>query len=258
MIKRAMITGLTSTGVNVADLRVLPAAVSRHLLKMEGYDAGVHVGDAPDRSGGACGSSSTSRPGSRSRPALQKEIEKHFTRGELRRVGFNEVGAITYPARVRESYATDLLDVPRRRGDPRTRTSGIVVDYGYSAASFVLPLVLGPLGVEAVAAHAFITERDEGGGGPAASSSGRRSGSWPRSAPTSASSSTAAAERLYLSTSRRRRSRSTGAAALPAADRLGRPGAGSSRSRSPSRAGSTSSSRAAGSRSSARRPRSPS
>src|SRR5205814_9809039 len=33
MIKRAMISGLNSTGVDVADLRVLPAAVSRHLLR---------------------------------------------------------------------------------------------------------------------------------------------------------------------------------------------------------------------------------
>src|SRR5581483_6597061 len=44
VIKRAMISGLNSTGVHVADLRVLPAAVSRHLLKTHGYDAGFHVG----------------------------------------------------------------------------------------------------------------------------------------------------------------------------------------------------------------------
>jgi mannose-1-phosphate guanylyltransferase/phosphomannomutase len=37
-----------------------------------------------------------------------------------------------------------------------------VVDYGYSAASYVLPLLLGPLGVEAVTAHAF--ESDTVGG----------------------------------------------------------------------------------------------
>jgi mannose-1-phosphate guanylyltransferase/phosphomannomutase len=36
-----------------------------------------------------------------------------------------------------------------------------VVDYGYSAASLVLPLVLGPLAVESVSAHAFAPlERD--------------------------------------------------------------------------------------------------
>src|SRR5581483_7185977 len=44
LIKRAMISGLNSTGVHVADLRVLPATVSRHLLKTHGYDAGFHVG----------------------------------------------------------------------------------------------------------------------------------------------------------------------------------------------------------------------
>jgi mannose-1-phosphate guanylyltransferase/phosphomannomutase len=33
-----------------------------------------------------------------------------------------------------------------------------VVDYGYSAASFVLPLVVGPLGVEAISAHGFFSQ----------------------------------------------------------------------------------------------------
>ena len=161
MIKRAVITGLTAAGINVADLRVLPAAVSRHLLKMEGYEAGVHVTTHPTDPE-VVRIQFSEPPGIALTAALQKEIEKHFSRGELRRVGFNEVGSITYPARVRESYATDLLDTLDMEAI-RARNFRIVVDYGYSAASFVLPLVLGPLGVEAVAAHAFITERDQGG-----------------------------------------------------------------------------------------------
>jgi phosphomannomutase len=44
MLKRALITGVLSTGVDVADLRVLPSAVNRHLLKSENFDAGVHIG----------------------------------------------------------------------------------------------------------------------------------------------------------------------------------------------------------------------
>src|ERR671938_1029537 len=109
MIKRAMISGVNSTGVDVADLRVLPSAISRHLLKTHGYDAGFHVG-----------TSSTDaeviqirffeQPGIQLTPALQKEIEKHFTRHELRRVAFGEIGTVAYPARVRESYAQDLLE----------------------------------------------------------------------------------------------------------------------------------------------------
>jgi mannose-1-phosphate guanylyltransferase/phosphomannomutase len=38
--KRALITGVLSTGVDVADLRVLPSAVNRHLLKSGEFDAG--------------------------------------------------------------------------------------------------------------------------------------------------------------------------------------------------------------------------
>jgi mannose-1-phosphate guanylyltransferase/phosphomannomutase len=64
------------------------------------------------------------------------------------------VGDISYPARVRESYAQELLgglDI----GAIRKRGFRIVVDYGGSASSFVLPLLLGPLAVEAVSAHGF-------------------------------------------------------------------------------------------------------
>jgi mannose-1-phosphate guanylyltransferase/phosphomannomutase len=160
MIKRAMISGVNSTGVDVADLRVLPAAVSRHLLKTHGYELGFHVGtSASDPE--VVQIRIFEPPGTELTPAFQKEIEKHFTRLELRRVAWADVGSVTYPARVRESYAQDLLsglDVAAIR----ERGFRLVVDYGYSAASFVLPLVLGPLGVETVSAHSFSTERETG------------------------------------------------------------------------------------------------
>jgi mannose-1-phosphate guanylyltransferase/phosphomannomutase len=162
MIKRAMIAGLNSTGVDVADLRVIPSTVNRHLLKSESYDGGFHVGVA------------LSDPeviqirffeplGIQLTPSMQKEIEKHFVRQEIRRSAATQVGSISYPARARETYAEDLLatvDVAAIR----ERGYRIVVDYGYSAASFVLPLVLGPLGVEAVVAHGFAEAQEDGAG----------------------------------------------------------------------------------------------
>ncbi len=153
MIKRAMISGISSTGVHVADLRVSPAAVARHLVKSEAYDAGFHVGVSPNDPE-VIRIQFFEPPGVEMSAAMQKEVEKHFTRGEFRRVAAGEVGGITYPARVRETYAAELLSTIDADA-VRDRRFRIVVDYGFSGASYVLPLVLGPLGVEVVAAHAF-------------------------------------------------------------------------------------------------------
>jgi mannose-1-phosphate guanylyltransferase/phosphomannomutase len=156
MIKRAMIAGLNSTGVDVADLRVLPAAVNRHLLKTESFDGGFHVGVSytdPEM----VEIRFFEYPGIQLTSSMQKEIEKHFSRLELRRAAHNAIGAVSYPARVRETYAEDLLTTLDRTAI-RERTFRIVVDYGYSAASYVLPLVLGPLGVDAISAHAFVSD----------------------------------------------------------------------------------------------------
>jgi mannose-1-phosphate guanylyltransferase/phosphomannomutase len=156
-IKRAMITGLNSAGVDVADLRVLPAAVSRHLMKTHGYEAGYHVG-VSQSDPEMIKIQFFEQPGIQMTSTLEKEVEKHFNRRELRRVPFGDIGQVTYPARVRESYAQDLLsgldaDAIRARG------FRLVVDYGYSASSFVLPLLLGPLEIEAVTAHGFTTDQ---------------------------------------------------------------------------------------------------
>jgi mannose-1-phosphate guanylyltransferase/phosphomannomutase len=158
MIKRALISGLNSTGVQVADLRTLPAPVGKHLLKTQSYAAAFHVG-ASTTDPEAVQIRLFERPGVALSLAMQKEVEKHYTRQELRRVPFGDVGSITYPARARESYASDLLadlDIEAIRA----RGFRIVIDYGYSAGSFVLPLVLGSLGVEAVTSHGF--ESDSG------------------------------------------------------------------------------------------------
>jgi mannose-1-phosphate guanylyltransferase/phosphomannomutase len=160
MIKRAMLSGIASTGVDVADLRVIPAAVARHLMKAEGHQAGFHVGMSPSDPE-AVRIQFFEAPGIEMTQNMQAEVEKHFTRGELRRVAAADVGSMAYPARVHESYASDLLRSVD--GDAiRRRTFRIVVDYGFSAASYVLPLVLGPLGVELVAAHAFPSEGESG------------------------------------------------------------------------------------------------
>jgi mannose-1-phosphate guanylyltransferase/phosphomannomutase len=163
MIERSLIAGINSTGVDVADLRTLPSAVGRHLLKTHDYAAGLHVGFTtadPE----VAQIRFFEAPGIQITPALQKDVEKHFSRGELRRSAASGIGTVEYPVRARESYAEDLLgtlDIDAIKA----RRFRIVVDYGYSSASLVLPIVLGPLGVEAVSAHVFASDEQEDGGG---------------------------------------------------------------------------------------------
>jgi mannose-1-phosphate guanylyltransferase / phosphomannomutase len=157
LIRRALLAGVNSTGVHVADLRVTPAAVNRHLLKAEGFEAGIHVQPSPSDPE-VVEIRLFEPPGTPVTPELVKEIDKHFSRQEFRRAAWNEVGELTFPARAAESYAQDLLaacDVEAIRA----RGFRIVVDYAYSAASLILPQVLGALDVEVVSAHAYVSER---------------------------------------------------------------------------------------------------
>jgi mannose-1-phosphate guanylyltransferase / phosphomannomutase len=127
--------------------------VARHLLKTESYDIGFHVGvshNDPE----VVTIRFFEQPGVQLGSAQEKEIEKNFVRRELRLVGAGDVGLVDYPARVRENYAQDLCRHLDRRAISG-RGFRIVVDYGYSAASYVLPQVLGPLEVEAISAHGF-------------------------------------------------------------------------------------------------------
>jgi mannose-1-phosphate guanylyltransferase/phosphomannomutase len=153
MIKRSVMAGLNAAGVNVVDLQTLPATVGRHWLNTQSHDATYHVGGSP-LDPEAVQISIFERPGISISGTMQREIDKHFVRQEARRVPFDEVGSISYPARAAESYADGLLGTLDTYAIAERRFR-IVVDYGASAASAVLPLVLGPLGVEAVTAHPF-------------------------------------------------------------------------------------------------------
>ena len=154
MIKRAMVSGLVSTGLAVSDLRVSTTAVARHQLKIDERAGGLHVRiSATDpetvqvrfyESSGIIASEAT-----------LKTIERAYSRQEFRRVTAAEIGSVGYPSRAAESYVLDLLssiDV-----EPiRARGFRVVLNYGRSPASLIAPALIGELGVEVVATEAFV------------------------------------------------------------------------------------------------------
>jgi mannose-1-phosphate guanylyltransferase/phosphomannomutase len=160
LLKRAVLSGVISTGVDVADLHVMPPAVTRHFLKNEGMGAGIHV--RPSRQDPEVVEIQFFEPpGIQATPAFLKELEKHFLRQEFRRAAFDEVGKITSPARAAEGYVADLLRTLDAEAI-RARGFRVVVDYSNSAVSMVLPLVLGALAVEVIGAHPYAGEQAAG------------------------------------------------------------------------------------------------
>ena len=123
MIKRCMISGLNATGVDVADLRVSPPAVSRHVLKTQAFAAAVHVGQShldPE----AVIIRIYEPPGILLTASLQKEIETNFTRQELRRVAADSVGAVVVSRPRARELRAGSPGRARRGRDPRSAASG--------------------------------------------------------------------------------------------------------------------------------------
>lgn len=156
MIKRALISGLNSTGVHVRDLRVAPAAVNRFTTRDTRCVGGIHVCVSPfdpqsveihfyDSQGVDINES------------IQRSIEKYYFREDFRRAFFNEVGEIIFPSRATEFYTTALLRAVDRSAIREARFK-IIVDYAYGTASLVTPQIAGKLGCDMVALNAFTDE----------------------------------------------------------------------------------------------------
>jgi hypothetical protein len=186
MIKRAIISGLHSTGVQVADLRTLPAPVGKHHLKTQGYDAAFHVG-AASHDPEAVQIRLFERPGIALSSSLQKEIDKHFTRQELRRVPFPSSARLV-PARARETSRMTCSRVSTWLRSVRAGSGS----HSTTATRPQLRAAARPVATrrQAVTAHSF--EADSAA--PPVrlrGRSSRRAGLYRRSMPTSAPSSTA-------------------------------------------------------------------
>ncbi len=156
MIKRAIMTGLNSTGVNARDLRVTPASVNRFELKCGNASGGIHVRVSawhPE----VMQILFFEPPGNAISKSSERDIEKYYNRHDYRRAFYNEIGQIFYPARTVESYIQGLLsnwDVEKIR----ERNFRFVLDYSYSSASLIANRMLSKLGAEIIALNSFLDE----------------------------------------------------------------------------------------------------
>ncbi len=156
MLKRAIIAGLPSAGVNVWDLGTQPIPVARYYTCHSEAVAGVHVRLSPydqrvvdirfidDR-------------GLNLDAAQKRRVEQIFFREDFRRVYLDEIGTISYAPEVVKRYTDGFLQSINYDAI-RNAQFYIVVDYANSPVAAVLPGILRKLHCNVVALNANVEE----------------------------------------------------------------------------------------------------
>ncbi len=156
IIKRAMVAGANAAGVNVHDLELAPVPVARFYARSARANGGVSVRTAP-LDPAAVEVQFFDGRGVDVDPATQRKIERIYYRDDLRRAFHHEIGELTFPARAREYYARELLNIVDVRA-VRDRRPKLVVDFAFGTTVLTAPSVLGAIGADALSVNATLEE----------------------------------------------------------------------------------------------------
>ena len=148
MIKRAVISGLPSAGINAKDLRSMPIPVARYYTRATDAAGGVHVRLSPfDRR--VVDIRFFDGQGHNLSKNVERGIERVFFREDFRRVYLDDIGTIEYAPEVAETYINGFLSAVDCDAIRQAQFK-IVADYAYAPTSQVLSPILTELGVEVV------------------------------------------------------------------------------------------------------------
>ena len=148
MIKRAMISGMLSAGARVIDLAELPVPVTCHYTRESSVVGAVHVLASPLDARSADLLVMDERGVALDR-RQERKLENTFFREDFRRVLPGEITDISHADGALAGYGehtTSQLNLAAiREAHPR-----VLVDFGFSSASLVLPHLLREAHVEAI------------------------------------------------------------------------------------------------------------
>lgn len=157
VLKRAIMVGLNSAGVDVSDLEVSTIPLTRFHVQGDHSRGGITVRLDPDDPESVV-IRFFDATGIDINEATQRKIERLFYREDFRRALAGEIGDIDFPARTTEHYTgllVDQVDIELIR----QAKYKVVLDYAYGAASFVMPVVLAKLGADVLAVNPYASTR---------------------------------------------------------------------------------------------------
>ncbi|MEV6213071.1 mannose-1-phosphate guanyltransferase [Kitasatospora sp. NPDC051914] len=154
-LKRAMISALQTSAIDVRDLENVPMPVARQNTA-RGSAGGIFLRTTP----GVPDSLDIlffDGAGADLSQASQRKLDRVYARQEFRRAFPGEIGDLLHPSSVFDSYARNLLRAVDTSG---VREAGlkVVVDAAHGSAGLVLPSILGRLGVETLTVDSGLDE----------------------------------------------------------------------------------------------------
>ncbi|MCK9337113.1 MAG: sugar phosphate nucleotidyltransferase [Arcobacteraceae bacterium] len=154
MLKRAFLSGLLSTGINVVDTFNVPSVVMRYnLASQDDVIAGVHFRQS------AKNQEETeilffTNEALMIDTNLAKSIERIFFRENFRRVRFNEIGEINEDSDTHTRYI-NAIKAKVNTNLFKNKDIKIVTDLMFGSTSKVYPNILNSLGIESIVLNAY-------------------------------------------------------------------------------------------------------
>lgn len=153
MMKRALISGLLSVGVNVLDMRSMPLPIARHNILGSQAGGGVHVRIAPDDPKMIL-FEFFDEQGIYIAQSAERKIETIFYREDFRRVDAEQVGILEFAGRGIEQYAEAFYHRLNTEAI-RDLHLKVVADFAFSRLASIYPSMLGRMGVDLIALNAY-------------------------------------------------------------------------------------------------------
>ncbi len=152
MLKRSLMASLLSSGCRIIDMHGEPMPILRHYLGKGTAVAAINVRKSPGNNRLSlieCLGSS----GSYLERAKERKVEAAFFREDFHRADPERLGMISEADQPVEFYTKRLLSMLPEHGSDRQ--ARIVIDYGYSSVSPILPAILGKAGIDAISINSF-------------------------------------------------------------------------------------------------------
>ncbi|NCS85637.1 MAG: mannose-1-phosphate guanylyltransferase, partial [Cyanobacteria bacterium] len=157
MVSRSLIAGLMSVGIDIQNLESTAIPISRTMTPKLKVAGGVHVRLHPDRHDYIMIEFFDTN-GINISKAKEKKIEGAYFKEDLRRVQAMDIGDMSYPSQVVDTYCK-TFETQLNVEAIRNSNTKIVIDYVYSVSGAILPQLLAGFGCDAVVLNASLRQR---------------------------------------------------------------------------------------------------